>query len=347
MLSFPVNENSKRIWTEFFYRSSPFRRRLLPAALGGFFLLCGSPTFASGVAAREPALAEQLFAEGKKAMALGNSAAACAAFTASQAADPSVGALLNVARCHEESGKTATAWAEYRAAAALANQRGEDERRRGAQEHADQLERRLSRLSVEVASQVPDVLVRIDSHALASMSFGTGLPMDPGEHLIEAEARGYLPWFQRVPIAADGSTTAVMVPPLKEGTMGAEAWNGKRVAGVVVGSIGAASMAVGVVQAVRAFLMDRGLEKSCSPANAQGERICGAAEASQLDDLRLTANSATAILASGGGLAVVGIVLTFAGRTQDAEKQPYSGRSTGLRPVLTASMVGFSLVGSF
>ncbi|MBM4360675.1 MAG: hypothetical protein FJ096_21415, partial [Deltaproteobacteria bacterium] len=101
-------------------------------------------------ARRNPALAEQLFLRGKDLLEQGKNQEACEAFEASQAADASVGALLNVARCQEVAGKPATAWTVYRAAATLAAQRGEEERSRGALELAQKLEQLLPRLTVDI-----------------------------------------------------------------------------------------------------------------------------------------------------------------------------------------------------
>jgi hypothetical protein len=258
-----------------------------------------------------------------------------------------VGALLNVARCNEQAGKTATAWAEYRAAATLAAQRNEEERRRGAQELANQLEARLSRLSVEVSPQFPNVSVRVDSQQLPSVSFGIPLPMDPGEHLLEATARGYEPWVQKIPVSGEGSRTTVLVPELKERALDAAAGRGRVIAGAVLGSLGAAALAGGAVQAVRAYQQDRALENACATPDRAGARACGSAKQSDIDRLAFTANSATVLLASGGAVATAGVALLFAGRMANAAAEEGATNGLLLVPVIAPSSAGLSLIGAF
>ena len=58
------------------------------------------------------AQADDEFNEGKRLMDAGDTAAACAKFAHSQELDPKLGRLLNLAFCHEQQGKTASAWSE-------------------------------------------------------------------------------------------------------------------------------------------------------------------------------------------------------------------------------------------
>src|SRR5262249_31212082 len=91
--------------------SSRFRR-----AAGMAFLIM----LAASKARAAPRTAEALSREGRQWMAAGNTAEACARFAQSNQLEAASGTLLNLARCHEYLGKIATAWTEYRDAAALA-----------------------------------------------------------------------------------------------------------------------------------------------------------------------------------------------------------------------------------
>src|SRR5258707_15832182 len=89
-----------------------FSLRVIAWLLGAALVVVATPALA---AHRDPARAEQMFKLGKQALDEGRLEEAAKAFGASQEADPSVGALLNLALVHEKLGKNATAWGEYKA----------------------------------------------------------------------------------------------------------------------------------------------------------------------------------------------------------------------------------------
>src|SRR5215510_5077923 len=77
--------------------------------------------------ARDPATAEALFTEGRKAFDAGRFAEACQKFAESQRLDPGAGTLINLAACREKTGEIALAWAAWKEA--LDNLRSDDDRR--------------------------------------------------------------------------------------------------------------------------------------------------------------------------------------------------------------------------
>lgn len=164
--------------------------------------------------AGDPAVAEALFREGKRLMEDGRYEAACAKFSASHDEDASVGTLLNLARCNEKRGKTATAWAEYQAAASLARKTGDDKREAIASELAGAIEATLSRLTITVPVVIDGLEVRRNGVAVPAAVFGIAVAIDPGVQQIEARAPGHAPWSKTVTITP-GDRREIAVPALE------------------------------------------------------------------------------------------------------------------------------------
>ena len=142
----------------------------------------------------DSALAEALFRNGKELMDSGKLAEACPKFEESYRLVPKLGTLLNLATCHDKQGRTGTAWDELTRAATQAKQSGETERLEFARSALDQLDKRLSKLVVRVPSPVDGIEVRVDGRSIGRAVWGTPMPLDPGDHSVEARAPGRKSW---------------------------------------------------------------------------------------------------------------------------------------------------------
>lgn len=160
------------------------------------------------------AAAEALFKEGRALMEKGETNAACDKFAESQRLDPSSGTLLNLGLCHEKQGKTATAWAEFLAAARLARSQGRADRVEEAQKRASDLQPKLSYLVVTLSSSVPGVEVSRDDTRLEQGAIGARIPVDPGKHVIQVRAPGYRAWSSEVSVGPNADSQTVVVPAL-------------------------------------------------------------------------------------------------------------------------------------
>jgi len=181
---------------------------------------CAFAAFAIALAAAEQAradpttVAEALFRDGTQLLDAGRLAEACPKFAESLHADPALGTLLFLATCHERQGRTASAWSEFSSAAEWAQRTGRNDRLVFAQKHRAALEGKLSTVIIRAAITA-GIEVRVDEGALVvTAPMATPLPLDPGEHWIEARAPGHYAWRTRVTVPADHAALTVDVPPL-------------------------------------------------------------------------------------------------------------------------------------
>ena len=164
--------------------------------------------------AEDQAGARALFTEGKRLMKAGKYAEACPKLEAAQKLYSSAGILLNLGDCYEKIGRTASAWTRFGEAVSVATRSNRSDDADEARRRQEALEPALVRLAVRVSAPVPGLAVTRDGVALDEAVWGTSLPVDPGDHLVRAEAPGYEPWTTSVSITKRGDTITVKVPKL-------------------------------------------------------------------------------------------------------------------------------------
>jgi serine/threonine-protein kinase len=163
------------------------------------------------------ARATELFREGRTLMNAGRTAEACPKLEESQRLDPGGGTLLNVALCHELQGRTATAWSDFHDALTTAQHDGRSDRALAAENHIRDLEPRLTRLTLEIPpeARLPGLTVRRDGVEVAVATWNLASPVDPGDHVVEAEAPGRSPWRATIAVSGEGTSRTVRVPQLE------------------------------------------------------------------------------------------------------------------------------------
>jgi hypothetical protein len=216
------------------------------------------------------AAAEALFNQGRSLMTAGKFSEACPKFEASQQLDPGLGTMLNLAECYEKTGRTASAWAEYREAIPLARAAGSKARQELATERAKALEERLSTLTIRAMvsdDDNPHLEIRRDGVPVQRAELGSPIPVDPGEHVVEAVAPGKQPWSAKVQVGPDAAKVQVDVPQLENhddgqarpeaapvtSTSSANAppadrpssWSGQHTAAVVAAGAGVVGLGIG------------------------------------------------------------------------------------------------------
>jgi hypothetical protein len=320
-------------------------------------------------------MATQLFREGRALLEAGRVGPACRKLEESQRLDPGGGTLLNVAVCHEREGLTATAWAEFTEALGIAKRDDRPQRIEFARAHIAQLETDLSRLAVQVppAADAPDLEIRRDGSVLGRAARDSAIPVDPGDHVIEASAPGKATWRQTVVVGPHGDSKTVVVPPLDDAAPGdvvmassaaptaaaagnegsgrtgasgrtspdrspAEESTGRPL-GLTIGAwsaigLGVAAAGLGTYFGLHAMSLKEDSERQC-PNNA-----CSAQGSSETRDAIDSGNAATAAFAIAGGGLVVGTVLLLIKHPSTRGGAAGSAADSGLRATSLGISVG-------
>jgi len=296
------------------------------------------------------AQADDEFNEGKRLMDAGQTSAACARFAHSQELDPKLGRLLNLAFCHEQEGKTASAWSEYNGAAALAEQKGQDERVEFAREHAAAVAKKLAFVHLDIPTNA--VVVEVDGTGLSHERWPTPLPVDPGEHKIVASAPGKkarslvvtvdstpgIQEFRISPLEDEFQAIPVPVPVSAPSPVEPEAppahSGGSMVPGAIAAGVAAGGVAVGVIFGLEAMSKKSSADQDCR------DKICDTAGRSLIND----AQSAATVSTIGFGVGLAGA----AAATWLFIRPPGGEKATArLIPMVGPRLSGLAMEGSF
>ena len=270
-------------------------------------------------AAGDKGMAEALFRAAKDLQAEGKVAEACAKYVESHRLDPKPGTILNVATCHDLEGRTATAWADYAEAATFAARAHQTDREKLARSKVEELGKRLSYVTFRFP-EVKDLIVLLDGKALTPASAGTRVPIDPGDHDLDARAPGKAAWTTRVKIgpgpgertvvvpvlADDGAPTAGPPPPPSaspDGGGSARDGGAQRAVGWVALGVGVTGLAAGTVFGVRTLSQKSTVDEHCA-----GSR-CDDAGLRANDGAKDSATLSTIAFVVGGAALATGIVL--------------------------------------
>jgi hypothetical protein len=250
----------------------------------GLALALAASAFTSAARADsiEPA-AQRLFEEGRMLMANGDYEQACAKLAASHKLDPAGGTLMNLGYCYERTGKAASAWVAYKGASDDAQKRGNDERRALATERIAALEPQLCWLTIQV-SGLPPSEIRVDGVVVDRAAAGSPLPMDPGEHSIEAASTGAPKWTKSVVFGPAQRAATIEIPSLSApvapfAETPAPPARPLRTTAFVLGGVGVAALVAGGYFGLRAKSLWNERNEHCSPRGCDGVGVADAADA--------------------------------------------------------------------
>lgn len=305
--------------------------------------MTGTLLLAPGVALAQNAAG--LFKQGRELAEKGKWAEACPLFAEAQRLEPkAVGLKLNLAECWKRTGKTASAWNAYNDAEFLAKKDNDNDRAQFAHNEAAALEPKLSRMRIN-AKDTPGLQIRRDDTEVTKGLWGTTIPVDPGEHKIEATAPGYSVWTTVVKIGPERDLQTIEIPQLTKAIEPPKPGEGPnpalRPAAIAVGSVGVAGLIVGGVFGGLALSSKSTLDKEC-PNN-----IC-VSQAGK--DARSSAGTqalvSTVGLTVGGAALATGVVL-FILSTRGGPPKSDDAPKTALVPTAGPGGGGLTLLHSF
>lgn len=330
--------------------------------------LATAPLTTHAQGAGDKAAAEALFDQARDLIKKKQYPEACKKLEESQRLDPGTGTLLYLADCYEKTGRTASAWATFREAAAMAVKSNDNKREKIARARADKLEAKLSKLTVNVseANAIAGFELTLDGDPIARPVWGTALPVDPGEHRVEAKAPGKKPWGATVKVGADKDTVSVTVPDLEDAPVeepepgpvpppetdpkpvkpgpaatpedgGGDDGSGQRTLGLVVGGVGVVGLGVSLFFGSQAVSKDSDAEKECTDTGCTPKGVDLGDDA----DSAATLSTITFLI---GTAALAGGIILYA--TAPSEKAT-GIRSVRVTPVATNDSGGVWLGGTF
>jgi hypothetical protein len=322
--------------------------------------------FVTAVAsAGDKAMAESLFQQGKAAMTAGDYDKACPLLETSLEEERAVGTLLNLALCHAKQGKTATAWAEFREAASMAERESQPERAQGARKYVADLERHLSHITIAVPEPIEGLVVTRAGRTVPAATYGVPVAADPGSYTIEASAPGHQGWSTTIELGAKADRKTVTVPNLGAPTLstGPGLSHGKHpleepdespgqdsgpnalvVTGVVVTGLGVISLGVGIALGAIAMGDTADLEDGC--VDPDGRTGCTNEVLSRRETVSTKADVATGTIIGGSAAVLAGLLMILLA-PDDADDPAADTATMRFHPRLGSDHAGLGIIGTF
>lgn len=253
---------------------------------------------------------------------------------------------LRVGICFEELGRLTSALNAYERGAEQAELDGKAQVVKVLTDKLEGLRPKVPTLTLQVAEPPEGLRITIDGRDVAVSTLGTKLPIDPGEHVIEATAPGYSTVTESTVIetgdeeltlvlAIDPDAREVSTTEVPDDPPSAVLWPGALVTGVGVAGLVVGGVLLGVAQGQEGDVDDRcgGPERLSCPQ-------------SQRDDIEATLANAERLriggfvsLGVGGAAAVTGVVLLL--------MAPEPARDAILLPTWGPGYGGITARGSF
>jgi hypothetical protein len=236
---------------------------------------------------------------------------ACPKLAESYRIDRSLGALLNLAVCHEREGRVASARAEFVEAAASARRAGDHEREDLARRHAEDLAPKIPRVQFRFVPSTPKTAnLELDGVTLLPSAWESPLAVDPGSHTINAQVPGKKLVTSTFVTSANGQTAIVTLGPFEDDHPSPNASSRgiptRTLLAGATGALGVIGLGLGTYFGIRTFSLKDERSSHCDANNACDPRGL------ELDShARDTALVSTISIAAGAALLSLAAVLFF------------------------------------
>lgn len=307
--------------------------------------------------------ADAQFDYGLAEMQAGRYETGCPALADSYRLDPKPGSLFTLAECEARWGKVSAALTHYEAYLDLFSRMTPDQmsrqkgREKVAAQKRDELRGRVATLTLFLSRAAPSgTIIKRDGVPLGPAALGAGVPVEPGDHVIEVSVPGRPSKIERVQLVPGESRRVVLdvpeaerepasegppapravadesrPPPQSDATSRTDSndassstssnrGQGYRIGALVAGGVGAVSIGIGTVFGVMTLGHKRTIDEHCR------DLVCDAEGKRAADDAQSTGTVATAGFIIGGVGAATALVFTLlTPRT--------TGRAVHLRPL--------------
>jgi hypothetical protein len=253
---------------------------------------------------------KDLFLQGRAAFDEGKYDLARSYFEQSQAIDPAVGTLLNLAVCEERLSRLTAALAHLNAALAKADPT--DGRRQLITGRLVELEKRTPRLTIRLAAPLAsDVTISLDGTSIDHSALGTAMRVDPGSHALKCAAPSGARCAQEVAVREGEDAVADLIvtePVAAPAPMPAPAPaphppevtnRSSNVVPYVIGGIGVASLAAGLITAMAVINRKATVSEHCDASGGCDQQGLDAARSGKTLDVISTVTTLVGVAGIG------------------------------------------------
>jgi hypothetical protein len=224
------------------------------------------------------------------------------------------------------------------------------------------LEPKLAHLTIQVDPSLTTLAgfsVKRDGREVGAGAWGASVPIDPGEHVVEATAPGRKPFNTKLTVPAQPVAQTVQIPALeleptaaatdtKPGATSPEPPLGEaqrtvaplRLPGLIIGGVGIVTLGVSGIFALRAVSLN---SESKENGHCDAQNQCDDIGGPKRDEAKTAANVATVTVLAGTALTALGVTLFL---LKPRSEHAQSAHVEAL-PVFGRDQAGMALQGRF